>query len=703
MQPREFLYFLIDKDGNSYEVNPNDTLELNATPTPLPESPDAWQETEVRYARNPSYRGIFRSFSTPLKFVKAGARILRELFYKNYVELSIRLSILRLNTDTYVHDPFFTGELDFVNMADNERYVELNIMDGGATKFLKANENTVYEIDVDANPEAINIYMDGVDLYDKGNFIAAQSDITYGIYMPPIPLINKEGQNVGVNMPGQALTDLFDDTITTQDKYLNNYLFMYGTKDITVRVKGVLKYKCRQNTVNGKLKIAFATVDQNNGDFTDYVLYNPGTVEAVSDPFIPNTLSFDLTINVPAGHPLILYAMHYNIPRGRNLPGFVIMYSELTKFSIEFVTKFEPTTIKALKPMTLLKALVDKMSNGTCTVESSIFSADDTVKVTSGDAIRRFSGSVIKTSLADFMKSYRVPYSIGMGMKDSTTFVVERLPYFYDKTTEIANLEDVTQFKLEVNKDEVYNRMKIGWPDQTYEDVNGRNEFNITHGYTFPITKVNKELDLTSVYRADMYGIEYTRINFEGRTTTDSKSDNSVFLIKTEKNPRTGILYYLDRSMNSNVSGILTPTTAFNVGLSPKRCLLANREFISSLFANMYSGLLTFQTSGKPAVMRSFFGSNDGDLGYATEGDDVGLAMFQSPLYKPYVMSFTCPMPYLLVDLMQATPNGYFSFTWNGGSYKGFLIDGGMKPGTMKEQDVRMLVTPDTDLNQLIN
>jgi hypothetical protein len=71
----------------------------------------------------------------------------------------------------------------------------------------------------------------------------------------------------------------------------------------------------------------------------------------------------------------------------------------------------------------------------------------------------------------------------------------------------------------------------VGHREQTSDDVNGKFGFNGYQVYTSPYQRGSKELDLQSPYKADPYEIELTRINFDGRTTTDSQSDNDVFVI----------------------------------------------------------------------------------------------------------------------------------------------------------------------------
>lgn len=59
--------------------------------------------------------------------------------------------------------------------------------------------------------------------------------------------------------------------------------------------------------------------------------------------------------------------------------------------------------------------------------------------------------------------------------------------------------------------------------------MNGRDEFRFTTEYTTGIDITDNVLELISPYRADVYGIEFLSQK-RGQDTTDSESDNDVFL-----------------------------------------------------------------------------------------------------------------------------------------------------------------------------
>jgi hypothetical protein len=77
--------------------------------------------------------------------------------------------------------------------------------------------------------------------------------------------------------------------------------------------------------------------------------------------------------------------------------------------------------------------------------------------------------------------------------------------------------------------------VRVGYPEQNIEGVNGKYETNNTYVFSSPLTlDTPKELTLVCPYPSQPYAIEKLRMNFEGKTTTDNNSDNTVFLFNTQ-------------------------------------------------------------------------------------------------------------------------------------------------------------------------
>jgi hypothetical protein len=248
----------------------------------------------------------------------------------------------------------------------------------------------------------------------------------------------------------------------------------------------------------------------------------------------------------------------------------------------------------------------------------------------------------------------------------------------------------------------MFNILNIGYKDQSYDTVNGLREFNTTEQYSTVITRVAKILDMTMPYRADCYGIEILRKDFQNLDTTDSSSDDDVFLLDIEDTPDEDGIYNLRRPAYSNISGVILDGNGnygvYNTRLSPKNLMLTNGALLHSLLYGFDQTNLTFQTSPKNNALSTTLNGIT-----ITEAADQLIGSLAAMLFKPITFEFQ-PEPYKnLIDLLNANTNRCFSFESNDGNiYKGFNLKVGVAPNDNAVQTFQLLSTADNDLTKLI-
>jgi hypothetical protein len=272
---------------------------------------------------------------------------------------------------------------------------------------------------------------------------------------------------------------------------------------------------------------------------------------------------------------------------------------------------------------------------------------------------------------------------------------LEKKEFWFDASS-VIDLDPALDLAVTSANDFIFNTIKVGYPNQDYDNVNGKDEPNTTQTYTTPITKVVKELNLVSEYRADMYGIEFTRINLEGKTTTDNESDNDTFVIQVNPVPQndTGFIYYpLDRSLNALATGLIDPPSAFNLGLSPKHNLLNHGWFIRSFMYGLDNELIKYQTTDKNAEL----------VTDVIEKADILISDLPLPRFFPFIFEFDTRVPEDYQQLINANPVRAFSFTYQGIAMKGISMRSGIEPSTNKAQTYTLLATADNNMIQLIN
>jgi hypothetical protein len=695
MQGKDFIYFLFDENNNSY-YQYGDTVLSSASLKPLEFTPDGWKKIQIQNQRNGTYFAVDRSFTVPLEYVKDGGQILKHIYYNYGIEAKVYMVVCeqQLYFDAthygYYYKLLYRGEIDLAQFKHDGAKVTVNIMEGGIVKFIKAYENTKYEIPVDV-PDAVDVYMDGVEFKYNTGFITIQDsydnvqpfgNAAHREYFMTFYNFSTEGQLVNV-----ITQDISREIATGFNPATDERWFLKALANVNLdthfKFSGSLTKTLGPFTMRFRILVA----DQNGNQLLTLFdeTKGPGAI------FEPVNIDVQATLNLSQDDRLFLLLILDS--DNTALPMYGIFSIDESTSDLSYFSSYRPTTIKALRPAYVLQQLISKISGGAYTPQSDyLTNTINDVVITCGDAIRNIQDAVIKTSLRDFFTSYNSHFGIGMGMLGNTLRLEQKS--FWVQYTDVIDLGEVSKMKVSPANDLLVNNIKIGTPEQKYDDVNGKQEFNTTSEYSTPITRVAKDLSLISVYRADCYGIEFTRLNLDGKDTTDNDSDNDVFMIHIEDTQRGDGLYHVDRSLNAGATGLLSPATIFNLYLTPARALRRNGDYIRSLFYKLDAKYLTFQTSDK----------NDQVVAVGiTENADVQIASLPSPLFSCNYLEFETKVPLDTLELLRANPLKAFSGTWAGFSFVGIPDKVSVQPGDNGAQTFKLLASPNTNLLDLIN
>lgn len=146
--------------------------------------------------------------------------------------------------------------------------------------------------------------------------------------------------------------------------------------------------------------------------------------------------------------------------------------------------------------------------------------------------------------------------------------------------------------------------------------------------------------------------------------------------------------------------GVPSPTTIYNIDLSPKRKLLRHGAWIRSILNNLDTEKIIF-LSGKDN-MNTKLNTVQGSVIIA-EDTDIDVSTLGAKMLQPYYLDFETKVPVDLVDILEASTNRCFQLTDEDGTvYKGFQIKSGLAINTRLEQQFKLLSTADNDLSKRI-
>lgn len=678
MNQKEFTYSLTNKAGLFYYVD-NNIVKTTPTPTPLQYSPDGWKDQLVNYARNETYYGIFRSYTIPLQFVFDGAQILRSRLYVYGMEDVVNLVINRLNYDTGQYDLFYTGEIDFSKFEDSIDVFKVNVIEGGLSKYVKAYENVNQEISL--NKDFIKVKMDGIKLHNRLNYgIVGDSALDYPFVEHTIGCVfgSEDGTSFDIvhgNSPRQDLTGW---DFNTDNRWI---LKNVGNNPISFNISGKIDFDL-DSIFSGDISIGMGFIKK--GNILAGLIFQDSHAQKIS-----YSKPFNLSITLNKNEWLYIVC---------GITGGTLVSYKNTDIKIDFSTKFQTTTIKAKKALSVGNELIKKIADNTHSLESNILK-NTTIAISCGDAIRGIENPIVKTNFKDFFTSFNRNLEIA-GSINNKKFIIEAKKTAYNNTL-LYDLGEIKDAKFDFYEQLLANSIKLGYANQDYDDLNGRDEFNNTSEFKAPITRVNKLYDLTAPYRADMFGVEFTRINLQGKTTTDNNSDNDVFMLDVEYDftDADGIENYkLRRPAFTSITGLIDPPSAFNLDLSPKRIFNKHGAWIRGMMWPLTTEKITFQTTDKNPLLKTVQGGVT-----IQENADVVISDLEPNYWIPITAKFETIVPDNLVDIMQSNSTGLFQFTYNGDTYKGWVIACSQKPSTDVEQQWTLLLSADNNINKLIH
>lgn len=704
MQGPGTLYFFVDDFGRSYYKDAGGNLQLSATPKPIEFAPDGWQKASIENNRNSKYFGLDRTISIPFTFVEDGAFILKSLYYTKGVNAKCSLIILRQklffddNDFGFYYKGLFKGAIDWNNFSHVGPGVTVNVIEDGLLKYIKANENTVYEIPVDV-PEMKLIKMDGIAFSYFSEFLTEgvfehKTFLDANIRSLTLPFVNikKETSDAFLYLNDQFV---FQDVGNLNDANNFNYILL-ANDDVQLQFKLNLKFTLNTNGASRSSQF-----------FIRYHISGVGTttIETINLPERSSTQSFDksydLTLNLLKDQRVFLFVYMETQPRAFNTNSQTTLTIDESISIVQYRKAYKTTYVKALDLFYVFDKLVKIMTGGKYSGSSDLLlNQYKNYLLTCGDALRSIDGSVLKIRFSDLFQSINCWANVGLRPELTKLALAEKRDIIY--SNDPIHLGSVSKMKVSTATNYVYNKFKVGYNDFDYEDVNGRDEFNCSFNFSLAESLVNKEFELISPIRGDSYGAEFTRLNLEGKSTTDGKTDNDTWCIVVNETPVVDpdkTFYTIKRTLNATTEGSINGETIFNLDISPRRNFNKHAYWVHSHFFNQEGDIIVFNTAKKNGKLKELINN----IIVHQENANIRVGNLEAPITVPLIFEVDCPAPEDYIDLLDSNPARIISFDYLGKTYKGIQEKTTASAEEFSNETFRLLALYDNDFSSLID
>lgn len=720
MQGVDFLFAIQDKDYNFWQIDAIGNVIRSAAPYFLNFSPAGWDDISISNIRNKRYWGIDRTVTVPLAYVEDGATILKHIFYTLGIEEEVYLSLANQKLDYdpgvnygYWYDLIFRGEVDLSTFNHAGARVTCSSVESGLPKYLKSNENTVYEMQMKV-ANAIYVKMDGINLHNKvDNFVSnglgqgTDPNFDKGNHTLDISITQEDAPYVG----GKKAVQRFKYGTTNTELFNSGQWFLNST--ITATVAFTYDFYVTFNFPYGSISLNPAA-----NYFIDVLSFNP-----VGGAFFAQTVLLSIpttdfnrfnnrtyhvvgsgSIIVPAGGFLFLRGF-CSASGATGAASLQVTYGaqDISFFNYTYLFRAAATYIRAFRLQYIFEQLISKVTETkyTAALSAFLFLHKDKV-ITCGNGLRGLDDAVMKISFSNdffqFLDSYS---SVGISESNKQIDIDEK-----QNLIDVNNIIDLPEtvfnsFKVSVSKDYLFNELEIGYPEIETDIgvLNGKEETNCKFLFSTGLSKTPAKLDKVSKIKTGCYTIEKIRLDTLNKDTTDSKADNELFALHIESTlqPAVGLIpahYKLDRSLNPGASGILEPGTVFNLEFSPKRNLKRNGPFLRSSLFLADNKTLSFKSADKNSDMVA--------MGLIEKADE-NIGGLGNKFFYPLLMDFSIDAPDNLLSLLDINPKKIFRFPLDGVLYTGILQKVGVSPSNNKEQQYQLLSSASNNIQKLID
>jgi len=691
--------------------------------------PIGWDEDNKELVRSTEHWAVFTQLSNSLEFIKDGAEFITGIYeaYGTESEITLERFIL-VGLEGYELD--YIGQLDLKTYSIENDKVSVEFLTGGLQSLIESQFNEKFEInrttDINGNEiselELKRVFWEGRKILLQTYYETADDAI-----LGPGALIANETYFSILNFPMTitAKSDqefesvpnviIFPDTPSAND-FLNGLsVFIYPQRtrsiDVTISFESqitewdsfpsgqnwtvapfIFRYKFNETTQEWE----YFSRSQFSGDVV-YTLDSNGY--GSPNPPIDYNATGTQNYEFVEGDAYVMGWCVVSPLLDTTQVGVALINPNVqVKFSED--SEFPASEFNAIRTHDLGNRLMEILTGQKNLFKSQFFgkqtdgyffdSEFEKTLITSGEFIRQIPETFdvftesqpakLTTTLKDLfgLNNY---FNLGWGVERNGNFeqlVIENKEYFFQDQV-FLELGEVTNFKITAANELLYKSLSLG-NDKAgdYEEVQGRNEFNVLNTFTTPLKTADEEYDVTGKIRADLTGAELARRKqFSNSPNEDTQYDKENFIISV-KNTTDALINLRTWQDDFETEPIVyDPETAGNLLLTPFRSMLRHASFVKCGMIPYSLDFIRYaSTTGNSDVATQVTGQPQ-----RFENSDIVLNELNPAIFKAEYYEFSYPTTHeirkKLFEKTNNIPNSYFlvKFTFREQTYSGWIIN----------------------------
>lgn len=614
-----------------------------------------WEDVEISIKRK-DFGGVYRTFGDSFEFAGDSYMLLENEFLTNYLNASAVIVIGVLN-NSWTYNEKIRCNLDFSSYQNNGNTISIKAIDNSAEAIINANKSQVYDIPV-SSLKSDELYYDRMELNNKADFVVipTEEQTDEGLYVIILPkgiqgpFMLPLGYTTS-NFPNKNIIDIGDTPLTDRNyaELLANHYLVKALTPVTVKLRISLNIQVGSMNTGKDSFLWFVAVKQVYDE--EGILKQVLVEEIQMNPNSFNEIDREYEVDLGTGERFYYQIMPVSGNHILSSP-VALTISNVKEISVSYTGRNKPVNFDVFTPNKLLTSILSNM--GLTDMTGEVKEGDITIPyMIAAESIRDIKNAKVHTSFSKFSEWAKA--CLGYYYKiEGKKVIFCHLTELYDPET-VKELEHVNGLDISIDNSLICSGVDVGYEKKDYDEINGRDEFHVKNSFSTGISINDNIYKLISPYRADCYGIEFLAQKRDEETKDDS-SDNDLFFVDAVSvlDPSTSSIKLKLNRQGDRPSGVLFPSSVFNIAYSPRRMLLANKDILSSCTSR-----LEFTASE---------GNADAVLWRESEKSPVVLdsRYFRVETLKVETIGLS-PFPVLY--------DGLISFNYNGKKYTGYVSD----------------------------